>query len=411
MAIAFRSAGPRRWGADVRRAALLLAVGGLALTAGCGSHPRPSTAMSPHPRSPATSPVATPRTAPARQSDALPGMPPLLNPRDAYAGTRPGLLSSAVAGDPAYVYVPNSKSDTVDVIDQRTYKIIEHFPVGGLPQHVVPSYDLKTLYVNNNDGYSLTPINPRTAKLGKPIPVADPYNLYFTPDGKHAVVMAEALKEIIFADPHTFRPQHVLHVPMCPGVNHADFSLNGRYFIATCEFGGALVKVDVQQEKVVGTLSLGAKMMPQDIKVAPDGSVWYVADMIANGTWLIDGDHFRKIGFLHTGKGAHGLYPSRDSSTLYVSNRGEGSISLVDFATRKVRTTWHIPGGGSPDMGGLNAAGTVLWLSGRYDGVVYAIRTSDGKLLAKIRVGDQPHGLCVWPQPGRYSLGHTGILR
>lgn len=397
-----------------RKGAALLAVAGLAMLAGCssGSGARSTVASAPRPSSSAaSSPSASPTPAQPQPSDALPGMPALLNPRDAYAATRPGLLSPVVRGDPGYVYVPNSKSNTVDVIDQRTYKIIEHFRVGGLPQHVVPSYDLKTLYVNNNDGYSLTPINPRTAKPGTPIPVADPYNLYFTPDGKHAIVMAEALKEIIFTDPHTFRPEHVLHVPMCPGVNHADFSLNGRYFIATCEFGGSLVKVDVEQQKVVGTLSLGAKMMPQDIKIAPDGSVWYVADMIANGTWLIDGDHFRKVGFLHTGKGAHGLYPSRDSTTLYVSNRGEGSISLIDFATRKVRTTWHIPGGGSPDMGGLNAAGTVLWLSGRYNAVVYAIRTSDGKLLAKIPVGDQPHGLCVWPQPGRYSLGHTGILR
>ena len=55
--------------------------------------------------------------------------------------------------------------------------------------------------------------------------------------------------------------------------------------------------------------------------------------------------------------------------------------------------------------------GKVLWLSGRYDGVVYAIDTGDGHLIAKIKVGTQPHGLCVWPQPGRYSLGHTGVLR
>jgi DNA-binding beta-propeller fold protein YncE len=72
---------------------------------------------------------------------------------------------------------------------------------------------------------------------------------------------------------------------------------------------------------------------------------------------------------------------------------------------------WWIPGGGSPDMGGVSANGKVLWLSGRYNAVVYAISTVNGRLLAKIPVGEGPHGLCVWPQPGRYSLGHTGILR
>jgi DNA-binding beta-propeller fold protein YncE len=53
----------------------------------------------------------------------------------------------------------------------------------------------------------------------------------------------------------------------------------------------------------------------------------------------------------------------------------------------------------------------VLWLSGRYNGVVYAISTRTGHLLATIPVGSGPHGLCVYPQPGRYSLGHTGIFR
>ena len=62
------------------------------------------------------------------------------------------------------------------------------FPAtGALPQHVTPGYDLKTLYVDNDQGNSLTPINPRTGLPGRPIPVADPYNLYFTPDGRYAI--------------------------------------------------------------------------------------------------------------------------------------------------------------------------------------------------------------------------------
>jgi YVTN family beta-propeller protein len=62
-------------------------------------------------------------------------------------------------------------------------------------------------------------------------------------------------------------------------------------------------------------------------------------------------------------------------------------------------------------MGGVSPDGRVLWVSGRYNGVVYAISTVTGHLLAEIPVGAQPHGLCVWPQPGRYSLGHTGVMR
>ena len=152
-------------------------------------------------------------------------------------------------------------------------------------------------------------------------------------------------------------------------------------------------------------------MMPQDVKTSPDGKIFYVADMMADGVYMIDGTRPALIGKIPTGKGAHGLYVSRDSRTLYVSNRGEGSVSLVDLATSKVVKKWQFPGGGSPDMGGVSADGKVLWLSGRYNAEVYAIDTNDGHLLARIPVGKGPHGLCVYPQPGRYSLGHTGVFR
>jgi YVTN family beta-propeller protein len=343
-------------------------------------------------------------------SSSLPGMPAVLDSRDIYAADRAGRLSPAVHGFPSFVYVPNSKSNTVDVIDPRTYRIVAHYAVGKLPQHVVPAYDLKTLWVNNDIGNSLTPIDPRTGRPGRPIPVEDPYNLYFTPDGRFAMVMAERLRRIDFRDAHTMRLVHSLHVG-CAGVNHADFSADGRYFVASCEFSGRLIKVDTAAQKLVGALPLAPGSMPQDVKLSPDGRVFYVADMMANGLWEVDGATFKKIGFLPTGKGVHGLYVSRDSRYLYASNRGEGSVSVIDLATRKVARTWHIPGGGSPDMGGVSADGRTLWLSGRYDGVVYAIDTSNGRLLARIRVGNGPHGLCVYPQPGRYSLGHTGIFR
>jgi YVTN family beta-propeller protein len=126
--------------------------------------------------------------------------------------------------------------------------------------------------------------------------------------------------------------------------------------------------------------------------------------------WEIDPAQFNVIGFLHTGAGAHGLYPSRDARMLYVSNRTAGTVSVVDFTTRRVTQTWNL-GSSSPDMGGISNDGKTLWLSGRYSAEVYAIDTQTGRLRARIPVGLGPHGLCVWPQPGRYSLGHTGILR
>jgi DNA-binding beta-propeller fold protein YncE len=330
--------------------------------------------------------------------------------KNVYAADRAGNLSATARLARPLVYVPNSDSNSVDVIDQHTFKIVRHFAVGALPQHVVPSWDLKTLYVTNDEGNSLTAIDPRTGKPGRTIPVDDPYNMYFTPDGRYAIVVAERLHRLDFRDAHTFKLHHSLPVP-CSGVDHMDFSADGRYALVSCEFSSQMLKIDVRSERVDGVLQLRSGAAPQDVKLSPDGKVFYVADMNSNGVWLVDGDALRVLRFMPTGRGAHGLYPSRDARYLYVSNRSEGSISVISFATQHIVRTWHIPGGGSPDMGNVSADGKVLWLTGRYNGVLYAISTANGRLLAKIPVGAGPHGACVWPQPGRYSLGHTGILR
>jgi DNA-binding beta-propeller fold protein YncE len=351
--------------------------------------------------------AAKPLALPARRRAAHRVKPLAVN---VYAHDGANALSRVVRNAPPRVYVPNSASNTVDVIDQRTFRIVAHYRVGLLPQHVTPSYDLKTLWVDNDLGNSLTPVSPITGRpKGAPVPVTDPYNLYFTPSGRFAIVVAEQEQRLDFRYAHTMKLHRALRVP-CRGVDHMDFSADGSFLLASCEFSAERIKVDVRREKVVGVLHLprtGA--MPQDVKLSPDGKTFYVADMASNGVWEIDraGRHVR--GFIHTGAGAHGLYPSRDAKLLYITNRSEGTISVLDFATRKLVGKWHV--GGSPDMGGVSADGKVLWLSGRYNAEVYAISTRNGRVLARIRVGYGPHGVCVWPQPGRYSLGHTGILR
>jgi len=332
------------------------------------------------------------------------------NPANIYADAGANMLSPAVRGVPYRIYVPNSGGSTVTVINPATYKVIGTYQTGLNPQHVVPAYDMRTLYVTNDLGNSLTPINPRTGQRAGPnIAVDDPYNMYFTPDGRYAIVVAESRQDLDFRDPQTFALEHRIHVN-CAGVDHIDFAATGAYLIATCEFGGRLVRVDLHTLKVVDYLDLPGSA-PQDIKLDPAGRIFYVADKNHAGVWLIDAATFRVAGFIPTGPDAHGLYPSRDARFLYVTNRGNGTITVISFATRKIVTTWRIPGGGSPDMGNLSPDGKVFWVSGRYDNVVYAVATATGHLLAKIPVGVQPHGLCVWPQPGRYSLGHTGITR
>lgn len=409
--------------------ALTLAASAVAAAIGASAAATPSAATKP-------APVAT-----------VPGMPPVVDARNLYSEIGAAHLSAAVRGDLERVYVPNLRTNDVSVIDPATLKVVDRFKVGEAPQHVIPSWDLRTLWVANNaerrnDG-SLTPIDPRTGKPGKALAVDDPYNMYFTPDGRSAIVVAEARHRLDFRDPHTMAMQYAIDVPQCGGINHAEFSIDGRYALFTCEFDGGVAKIDMVAHKVAGYLKLampqtrlregsapgipGAdevcsarKGMPQDVRISPDGKRFYVADMDADGVHVIDGASFRQVGFIPAGLGTHGLYPSRDGRFLYIANRGThrihgkrhgpGSVAVMDFASEKIVARWTIPGGGSPDMGNVSADGRWLWLSGRFDDVVYRFDTQDGSV-RQVKVGGEPHGLTVWPQPGGYSLGHTGNLR
>ena len=427
----------------MRRAAVALLLGGVASTAAWVATAQQAPGAS------AANPSAVPA---ATKVATLAGMPAVVDAKNLYSEQAAGKVVAAIAGDLPRIYVPNLRGHDVHVIDPATMKVVDRFKVGIGPQHIVPSWDLKTLWVTNNaerthEG-SLTPIDPKTGKAGTPIVVDDPYNMYFTPDGKSAIVVAEARKRLDFRDPQTMALQYEIEVPGCPGINHADFSIDGRWAIFTCEFSGTLAKVDLVERKVLGYLKLSmpatrfkavamkpgqvwepgetelctvTKGMPQDIRVSPDGKRFYIADMHADGVHVVDGDSFTKVGFIATGVGAHGLYPSRDGKQLYVANRGShqihgakkgtGSVSVIDFATDKVVATWGIPGGGSPDMGNVSADGRYLWLAARFDDVVYRFDTQANGKVDQVKVGAEPHGLTVWPIPGRYSLGHTGNMR
>ena len=244
-------------------------------------------------------------------------------PVDVYAAAGAGRLSPAEANDKAYAYVPSNDDGSVTVIDQATLQVVDHYKLGKLVQHVVTDWDLRMLYTTVSDSNRLVEIDPATGKPGRSIPVAAPYNLYFTPDGTKAIVMAERLNRMDFYDRLTWKKIASTQTGRgCDGVNHADWSADGTFFLATCEFSGNVIKVDTNTGEILGTLDLPPVPMPQDVRLVPDGTEFYAADMEHGCVWIIDGSGTQLIGSIVTGTGAHGIYPSRDSKLMYVTNRG-----------------------------------------------------------------------------------------
>jgi YVTN family beta-propeller protein len=360
--------------------------------------PAPSALVSQHPN---RAPVDAPAIHPVPRSGLRGG-----RRRNLYAADAPGDFSPAVSGVTPRVYVPNSLDGTVDVIDPRNYEVVKQLRVGGEPHHITPSWDLRHLYVDNPGTDRLEVIDPKTGKLGRRIKVASPYNVYFTPDGKKALIVAESSRLIEFRNPNTWKLLKRVKVPW-PGVDHMDFSANGRLLLVSCEYSGIVVRINTVRMSISGTIDVGG--LPIDVKASPDGKVFYVANQGESGVTMIDPTHLRKIGFMRTGVGAHGFAVSRDAKDLYVSNRIAGTISVISFARRKVVSTWRV--GGSPDMLQVSPNGKELWTTNRFGDTVSVISTVTGRVIHRIKVGRGPHGLAYFPQPGRFSLGHNGVYR
>ena len=396
-------------------------VASLALTA-CGSSSPSPTGSTSMPGMDMSTPMSSTAVAPSASAGAvgaqgdpfanpLPGMPPI--PANGVYGDAT-TLSQAVAHDPAYIYAPDSSETsggTTTVIDQNTHQIVRVLQSGLLSQHVTPSHDMRHIFVEASVAGRLFGIDPATGQAATSHPIERPYNLYFTPDGKYGVEMDEQHQKIQFTDPNTFAVVKTVSDPACQGPNHADFSANGRYFIVSCEFSGELLKIDTVSQKVVGHLSLGNGAMPQDVRLAPDGRSFYVAAMMLNKLVQIPWDSFTVAKEYSTLTMPHGIYFSRDQKHAFVTARGAGAVQVFDLAQEKFVATWQTPEHYHLDMGGLSVDGKTLWISARNEGWVLGFDTSTGAVVAKIHVGGMPHGLLVWPQPGRYSIGHTGVTR
>jgi DNA-binding beta-propeller fold protein YncE len=327
-----------------------------------------------------------------------------------HSATGRGMLAPHARGLPARAYLSSPESGTVLVLDQRTFRIMKRLRVGGHPRLILPSADLRRLLVDVGGG-TLVPVDPATGNPGRPVRVGG-HDLYFTPDGLTALVLADGRIDV--RDLRTLKLLGSFTVP-CARAGPADFTADGGHLLAGCPATGRLLRIDPARRAVTGQLTLSPGANPQSIRLAPDGGGFYVADQAHGGVWKVDAATLRTTAFLRTGHGARALQPSHDRTRLFVTNSADASVSVIDTAAHTVIGRWRLPRGATPTAAALNTDGTRLWLSGNRR--LYVLDTRTGRLVHQLVHQPLPQAaltdpaLCLYPQPGRRSLGHTGLFR
>jgi YVTN family beta-propeller protein len=138
----------------------LLALACVAALTACSSAP----AAEEPPLTTAKTTTTTPPTAPKSLVDGLPGMPAVTDRHNVYANAGANMVQDALKQDKPLVYVPHSGSGDVWVIDPTTFQVVAKYPAGVELQHVVPSYDMRTLYATDDRGDHLVPFDPKTGQ-------------------------------------------------------------------------------------------------------------------------------------------------------------------------------------------------------------------------------------------------------
>ena len=328
-------------------------------------------------------------------------IPPLLDRRDVYAAER---ARAARAARPrttrARVYVPNSR------VEHGRRDLPAHRPRSSTTSRSARCRS--TSRRRGTCGRCGSPTTRATASrrstrapaaTGAPVPVADPYNLYFTADGRRAIVVAEAHRAARLPRRRTRCGCATrCACPQCAGVDHMDFTADGRCALVSCEFARPHDRRRPARASASSRRStLRAGAMPQDVKLSPDGRTFYVADMASNGVWLIDARTLRarsassrpaRARTASTRAATRGACSSPTAArarSRVISFRTRRPIAQVAPARRRLARTWAA----------CRPTAACCGCRGRYDAEVYAISTRTGRLLHRIQVGQRPARRCA----------------
>lgn len=298
------------------------------------------------------------------------------------------LLSAAPALAAGAVLVMNSAGASLSVIDMATQKELRRIPVLREPHHWALTPDGRDLLVGDTVGNELLVFDPATFELRRRITVADPYQLGFSPDGKYLVVNGLARAQVDVYAAGTYALVHRFKIKSMP--SHLDFSPDSSVVYISLQGTGRLVAIDLKAMKVIWDQKVG----PAPAGVLYQNGQVLVANMGADYVAVMDPKDGHEIRRIHTGKGAHQLFRSPDRKLIYVNNRIDSTIVVLDAASLKEIRSYKLPGG--PDDIQFAPNGDI-WVSMRFANKVAVLKPASGDFTT-IETGRSPHGIFLNPR-------------
>ncbi len=280
-------------------------------------------------------------------------------------------------------FVINSAQASIDLIDVGSRRLVRRVPVLREPHHMALTPDHRFLLVGDTGGNEMLFLDPVTGAVTRRLPVSDPYQFGFSPDGKWLVVDGLLRNQVDLYDAATMRLAHRVKLASMP--SHENFSPNSSVVYVSLQGTDSLAAIEVATGRVLWQSVVGP---------APAGVLWHdgrllVGVMGADYVAVVDPANGAVLRRVTTARGAHVLFVPPDQRAIYATNRIDGVVVVLDPATLAELRRFRIPGG--PDDMDFAPDGRI-WVTQRFARSLAVVDPRTGSYQT-VPTGRSPHGI------------------
>jgi DNA-binding beta-propeller fold protein YncE len=307
----------------------------------------------------------------------------------------PGLAVHAADSVKRTAIVLNSGEASVSLIDMDKKAVYKTFPIGKEPHHLMITPDQKSVLVANAAGNDVVFLDPKTGDLQSRLPnIVDPYHIGYSPNKKWFVAAGNRLDRIDIYAANNQELKLVKIVKAAKTPSHIAFTRDSKLTFVTLQDSNELIAIDLATQAIVWRMPIGK--MPAGVWMTPGEKYLLIGLTGSDLVQVVDWKQQKIVKEIKTGKGAHNFRPVGDKRHIFLTNRVDSTISIIDMdKLEKVADIKGLPSG--PDCMDVTADGKELWVTFRFAKKVGIIDIASRTLVTTIPVGKSPHGIFFYP--------------